>query len=100
MGKFKLAFGIHNHQPVGNFKAVFEEAHNKAYLPFLKLVSEFGYLPISVHQSGILWQWQKSAHPEYFELMGEMVDRGAVELMTGGFYEPILTSIPERDGRS
>ena len=24
MAKFKLAFGIHNHQPVGNFEAVFE----------------------------------------------------------------------------
>ncbi|RKX24830.1 MAG: hypothetical protein DRP45_07340 [Candidatus Zixiibacteriota bacterium] len=99
MGKFKLAFGIHNHQPVGNFTAVFEEAHQKAYLAFLKLLSEFESVSISLHQSGILWNWQKEYHPEYFELVGKMIDRGQIELMTGGFYEPILTAIPSRDAR-
>jgi len=97
MAKFKLAFGIHNHQPVGNFEAVFEEAHRKAYQPFLDLVSQFPRLRFSLHQSGILWRWQERAHPEYFEHVGAMVDAGQVELMTGGFYEPILISIPERD---
>jgi alpha-amylase len=97
MERFKLAFGIHNHQPVGNFTAVFEDAHQKAYLPFLKLLADYSDLRISLHQSGILWDWQKGAHPEYFELVGRMVDRGQLELMTGGFFEPILTSIPRRD---
>ncbi len=97
MAKFKLAFGIHNHQPVGNFQAVFEEAHQKAYLPFLRLLKRFPSLRISLHQSGILWKWQEESHPDYFELVGQLVDRGQIELMTGGFYEPILTSIPERD---
>jgi len=97
MTKFRLAFGIHNHQPVGNFTAVFEEAHRKAYQPFLELLGEYPSLRISLHQSGILWDWQKAVHPDYFELVGGLVDRGQVELMTGGFYEPILTSIPQRD---
>ncbi len=97
MARFKLAFGIHNHQPVGNFSAVFEEAHQKSYLPFLKLMSEHPSIRFSLHQSGILWDWQKAAHSDYFQLVGSLVDRGQVELMTGGFYEPILTSIPERD---
>lgn len=97
MRKFRLAFGIHNHQPVGNFAAVFDDAHQKAYRPFLKLVGAHPGIRISLHQSGILWDWQKSAHPDYFQSVGEMVDRGQLELMTGGFYEPILTSIPQRD---
>jgi alpha-amylase len=97
MAKFQLALGLHNHQPVGNFEAVFEEAHRKAYLPFLELVQEFPSVRMSLHQSGILWRWQEQAHPEYFELVGKMVDSGQIELMTGGFYEPILISIPRRD---
>ena len=54
MQKFKLAIGIHNHQPVGNFDSVFEEAHNQAYMPFLKLFDKFdniiwkGHLPLSL----------------------------------------------------
>ena len=97
MAKFKLAFGIHNHQPVGNFAAVFDDAHHKAYLPFLELLSEHPSIRISLHQSGILWDWQKSTHSEFFQLVGQLVDRGQVELMTGGFYEPILISIPRDD---
>ncbi len=99
MGKFKLAFGIHNHQPVGNFTAVFEEAYQRAYVPFLELMSRYEGVNISLHQSGILWDWQKSVHPEFFELIGRLVDEGRVELMTGGFFEPILTSVPKRDAR-
>jgi len=97
MGKFTLAFGLHNHQPVGNFEAVFEDAHQKAYAPFIDLLKDYDNISLSLHQSGILWRWQERAHPEYFELIGSLVDAGRIELMTGGFYEPILTSIPERD---
>lgn len=99
MAKFKLAFGLHNHQPVGNFEAVFDEAHRRAYLPFMKLARNYPDIRFSLHQSGILWQWQERTHADYFELVGGMVDSGQVELMTGGFYEPILVSIPERDAR-
>ena len=97
MGVFRLAIGIHNHQPVGNFQAIFEEAHQRAYLPFLNLLQAHRSIRLSLHQSGILWQWQKKAHPEFFESVGQLVDRGQIELLTGGFYEPILPAIPERD---
>ncbi|MFH1699744.1 MAG: alpha-amylase/4-alpha-glucanotransferase domain-containing protein [Candidatus Zixiibacteriota bacterium] len=95
--KFKLAFALHNHQPVGNFSAVFEEAHNKCYAAFMELLKKYPELKISLHQSGILWDWQKQHHPEYFSAIGELVDRGQIELISGAFYEPILTAIPDRD---
>ncbi len=97
MSTFRLAIGIHNHQPVGNFQAVFDEAHRRAYFPFLDLVRQSPNLRISLHQSGSLWEWQKKAHPEFFRFVGKMIDSDQVELLTGGFYEPILVSIPERD---
>jgi alpha-amylase len=97
MAKFKLAFGIHNHQPVGNFEAVFDSAHRSAYKPFLDLVRKYPAVRLSLHQSGILWQWQKARFSDYFEQVGRLIDSGQVELMTGGYYEPILISIPERD---
>ena len=97
MSKFKLAIGLHNHQPVGNFDSVFEEAHQQAYFPFLQLLEKFDRIRLSLHQSGILWDWQEKHHPEYFELVQKLVNRGRIELMTGGFYEPILPSIPDRD---
>ncbi len=97
MNKFKLAFGIHNHQPVGNFDYVFEDAHRLAYLPFLKLLKQHENIKISLHQSGILWDWQKTNHADYFQLVAQLIDRGQIEILTGGFYEPILSSISGRD---
>ena len=35
MGQVQLVLVIHNHQPVGNFDAVFREVTERAYLPFL-----------------------------------------------------------------
>ena len=84
MDKFKFAFGLHNHQPVGNFQHVFEEAHQQAYWPFLKLFEKHDSLKISLHQSGILWEWQEEYHPEYIETVRKLVESGRLELMTGG----------------
>jgi hypothetical protein len=97
MEKFKLAIGIHNHQPVGNFDSVFEQAHKLAYMPFLQLFDRFENLKMSLHQSGILWKWQEKRYPKYFDLVQKLVYEDRLELMTGGFYEPILSSIPDRD---
>ncbi|MCP4704575.1 MAG: DUF1926 domain-containing protein [candidate division Zixibacteria bacterium] len=97
MGKFKLAIGLHNHQPIGNFDHIFEETHHLAYAPFIKLLLQYENIRLSLHQSGILWNWQEQNHPEYLEKIKKLVKQNRVELMTGGFYEPILPSIPDRD---
>jgi len=93
-----LAIGIHNHQPVGNFDFVFSEAVERAYLPFLEILSRHPEIKISLHNSGILFDWFEKNDTRYTDLLAELVGRGQVELMTGGFFEPILPAIPARDG--
>ncbi len=95
--KAKFVFGLHNHQPVGNFDHVIEEAYLKAYLPFVEVMKDYPDISFSVHNSGILWDWLEEKHPEYLETIASMVSAGRVELMSAGYYEPILTVIPERD---
>ncbi len=97
MEKFKLAIGLHNHQPIGNFNHIFEDAHSRAYLPFIKLLLQYENIRLSLHQSGILWDWQEQNHPDFLEMVKKLIEQNRVELMTGGFYEPILPSIPDRD---
>lgn len=92
-----FCFGIHSHQPVGNFDFVFEEAYEKAYLPFLKLLERYPAFRTTLHYSGSLLEWLEKHKPEFFELLWALVKRGQVELLTGGMYEPILPAIPERD---
>ena len=96
-GKVTLVLGLHNHQPVGNFEHVFEEAYSKAYLPFMEILDSFPGIPFVLHNSGVLWNWLVKHHPEYMELLSSMSERGQIEIMSGGYYEPILSVIPERD---
>jgi alpha-amylase len=52
---------------------------------------------MALHYSGPLLLWIEKNHPEYFARLRKLVASGQVELIGGGFYEPILISIPEED---
>jgi alpha-amylase len=93
----QFCFGIHNHQPVGNFGWVFDGAVEKSYLPFLDILAEFPDIKIAVHTSGPLIEWIESNRPEYIEKLGALVEKGQIEILGGGFYEPILSILPYND---
>jgi alpha-amylase len=90
-------FAVHNHQPVGNFDHVLENAYTLAYEPFIRILSEHPKLKFSFHTSGYLLDWLLKERPDYIELIKSMVMRGQVEIMGGGYYEPILAVIPRED---
>ena len=82
---------------MGNFDFVFEEAYQKAYLPFLKILEKHPNIKIAQHFTGVLFQWLLDRDPEFGARLKNMVACGQVEMMSGGFYEPILINIPDED---
>ena len=96
-GPIRFAFGVHLHQPVGNFDHVFEQHVREAYLPFLKSVVDLDFLPISLHLSGPLLEWLETHATAYLDVLGPLVADGRVELLLGGFYEPVLAALPRAD---
>ena len=97
MKTINFILGVHNHQPVGNFDFVFEEAYQKAYLPFLKTLEEHPKIRMMYHTSGPLLDWLEEHHPDYFPRLKALVKRNQIEIMTGGYQEPILAVLPDRD---
>ena len=93
----RLVLLIHNHQPVGNFDHVFEEAYSRSYLPFLEIFERFAPLRISLHISGPLFEWLELHHPDYLDRVATLVKAGRIEIIGGAFYEPILAMIPTED---
>jgi hypothetical protein len=93
----KFLFAVHNHQPVGNFPFVFAKAFRDCYLPFFRLLRKHPGVKLTVHFSGPLWEYMQEKEPECLSLISELVDRRQTELLSGGFYEPILSVIPEED---
>ncbi len=97
MKRIFFALGIHNHQPVGNFDFVFEEAYQRSYGPFLAILLKHPKIKMAFHLSGILFEWLETHHPEYIDQLSALVKNGQVEIIGGGYYEPILSVIPEQD---
>ena len=92
-----LALAIHNHQPVGNFDFVFAEAHEKSYLPMVTLLEKHPTVRLALHYTGSLLDWLAANRPDFVPRVRALAERGQVEIMTGGYYEPILVSIPDDD---
>lgn len=97
MTKFHLVLLIHAHQPVGNFEKVLEGAYQQCYLPFLDVLERHPGVRIGLHYSGPLLEWIERAHPELIERLQALARRKQVEMVGGGFYEPILVAIPPQD---
>ena len=90
-------FGVHNHQPAGNFDDVMADAVKRAYQPFLELARAFPSIRLTVHCTGTLLEFLRDRAPRAFDLLGALAARGQIELLTGGFYEPILPVLPDHD---
>jgi len=97
MEKLTFLFAVHNHQPLGNFPEVIRRAFDRAYLPFLEMVSRFPSFRFALHFSGFLWDYLLKERKDGLDLIKKMVDSGQVELLGGGYYEPVLSQIPEKD---
>jgi 4-alpha-glucanotransferase len=97
LNRVSLALLIHAHQPVGNFDHVMEEAYQKCYAPFLRALRVHPRVHMSLHFSGILLEWIEGRHPEYFAQLRQLIAHKQIELVGGGYYEPILPAIPDDD---
>src|SRR5256886_5689908 len=97
MDRLAFCFGVHNHQPIGNFDRVMVDATERAYRPFLERLDQRPEVRLSVHWTGSLLEWLRERSPRTFDLLGTLAARGQVELLTGGFYEPILAVLPDHD---
>ena len=93
----RFCFGLHLHQPVGNFGYVFEQHVREVYRPFLEHVRAQSFFPITLHVSGPLIEWLDQHEPSLLDDIGDLARDGRVELLLAGFYEPVLASLPRAD---
>jgi alpha-amylase/alpha-mannosidase (GH57 family) len=73
-GRLALCFGVHDHQPVGNFDEVVAGASARAYRPFFELVRRRPDLRLTIHVTGSLLEWLR-----------ERIDQGTALLIAWRF---------------
>jgi len=99
MGKINFLMGLHCHQPVDNFTRIFEEAYKKSYEPFIDTLERHPKIKLSIHYSGSLLDWISEKRPHFIEKVRRLVERGQLEILTGGYFEPVLSMVPAADAR-
>ena len=97
MKKVSLLFGIHMHQPVDNFDETVAKAVKECYEPFFNTVAKTPEFKFSLHCSGWLLEKIRLEYPQLFEKMQYLTKEGTIEWLSGGYYEPVLCSIPSKD---
>ncbi len=95
----RFCFGLHLHQPVGNFDGVFADHLEHVYRPLLESLLERDVAPIALHLSGPLTDWIESHYSEFLDRIGEHAAAGRLEILAAGYDEPILAVLARDDRR-
>ena len=88
---------FHFHQPVDNLDWVYEDCYNKSYFPLMKEIYNHPKIKFTLHFTGSLLKWLLEKKPEFKKMLLESISRGQIEIIGGGYYEPIFAVIHERD---
>lgn len=97
MGQKKLIIGFQDQKPLGTRKEDFEYSLYSCYKPLLTFLYANPEIRISLYFSGIIYEWIENEFPEINMLIADMVKRKQIELLSGGYYDPILHIIPLKD---
>ena len=96
--RISLTLVLHNHQPVGNFGFVFEDNYQtglRAHARRPGATSRRAAGPALHRTAARLVQGRTSPRPS--SACAALVERGQVEVLGGGYYEPVLASLREHD---
>jgi hypothetical protein len=92
-----VILGIHCHIANGEGHFVFERAYKERIRPVLSSLYKFPKIPAVLHFSGSFWYWIERNHGEILMLISDMISRKQIELLGGGFYEPMMPFISYND---
>jgi len=95
--KITLVLGSHAHVPYGAETSEFEKVYASLVRPFISALYKFPGIQVALHYSGVLLHWIERSHPEMVMSIEDMVNRKQVEMLGGGFYEPMLPIISSQD---
>jgi alpha-amylase len=97
MKNVNLVLCLHMHQPLGNFAEVVDRLVKETYRPVLDGLQKHPGVSANLHLSGVLLEMLAERHAEMVQQLHELVATGRVEMMSGGFYEPVLVDWAEED---
>src|SRR5258708_34009334 len=90
----RFVFGLHLHQPVGNFDHVMADHVRDVYRPIIERATAAGFLPLTLHVSGPLLEWLEDHDTAWLDMIGRPPPGGRPELPPPRFHQPTPPAPP------
>ncbi|MGL4986643.1 MAG: hypothetical protein ACRC5H_05825, partial [Treponemataceae bacterium] len=97
MEKSNICFGIYNTFSEYNDPATATEAYKNIYKKLMPFLYENPHIECMFFFTGEQLQWFEKKHPEFLNLVEELVARKQIEILGGGFYNPLFPLLPPID---
>lgn len=97
MKKLTLALGIFCHMPVGSDSDELNSLYHACLRPLIASLKKNPDIKISLRLSGIFLDWVLKRHPGIMARLRGHCQEGRIEMLGGGYYDPILPMIPKSD---
>jgi alpha-amylase len=97
MKNVNLVLCLHMHQPLGNLPEVVDRIVQETYRPVLEVLQKHPGVSVNLHCSGVLLEMLAERHEDLVIKLRDLVGTGRVEMLSGGFYEPVLVEWSEED---
>lgn len=98
MSRVALAlFAFHFHQPPGATDAAAENALDGALAPLVSLLEARPLFRATLHLSGSLLDRAERLRPGLIDRVAALVEAGRVEMLGGGYHDPLLPLLPDAD---
>jgi hypothetical protein len=96
-GKLHIIVGSHFHVPYGAGEREFEKVYALRLRPFISSLFKFPKIQGTLHCSGTLLNWLERMYPGFLIFIEDLVSAKQLEILGGGFYEPLFSVIPQQD---
>ncbi|GMO31784.1 MAG: DUF1926 domain-containing protein [Termitinemataceae bacterium] len=86
----EIILGLHFHLPHGTKAEDYEYLYEHRIKVFISALYRYSNIPVVIHISGNLYNYIEREHPELFMVINDMIKIKQVELLSGGFFEPMM----------
>ena len=85
-----FSFILNSSQLTSMQSDVFENDYQNVYKPLIKFLYKHSNVKMSFFFNGPQFQFFKRKHPEFIKILQELISTKQVEVLGGGFYDPVF----------
>ncbi len=97
MNCVNLCFGINFSNNGSRIVSNIKELYQNKYKKIFTFICSHPSIRLTLFIPGVVLEWLRNNHPEVITILSEKTDSGQIELLSGGYYEPILPLILPAD---